>query len=292
MERYRGIIDDFEAFMDAAERPQPDDVRVNRHRTTPEELVEQLRADGIGVTRRDWCGDFLTLDTQPGKTFHHWLGRYYVQESASGVPPLALDPQHGESVLDLCAAPGSKTTQISAMMDNRGEVVANDISGNRIRGLLANIYQTGSVNVRVIQNDGRQVPEGQQFDRVLVDVPCSAEGNLREEPELREGASMDHIEELVPLQEALLEKAFRLCRPGGRVVYSTCTFAPEEDEAVVSGFADEHQLIDPDFDFPHADGVREWDGEQFHPDVTNCTRVYPHHIDSGGMFVAAFEKSA
>ncbi|MFP4654571.1 MAG: SAM-dependent methyltransferase [Methanohalobium sp.] len=180
----------------------------------------------------------------------HWLGKYHVQEYVSGIPPLALNPEPGEKVVDMCAAPGSKTTQISTLMDNIGEILANDIQRNRIRSLLSNISRLGCVNVQVFERDGRNLPEEPKFDKVLVDAPCSAEGNARKNSDLINGADIDVITKLSKLQENLLEKAFRLWKNGGTIVYSTCTFAPEENEIVVSKFLDYGKLEKPVFIFP------------------------------------------
>lgn len=290
MERYRQVIPEFDRFAEVAETPMPNDVRLNTLKASRDELERLLAEDGVDFSRRDWNDGFYWIDTEPGKTFAHWLGAYYVQESTSGVPPLALDPQPGERVLDMCAAPGSKTTQMAAMMDNRGDILANDKSDGRMRALMANLYQTGCVNVRAVQNDGRQIPEDDKFDKVLVDAPCTGEGNLRSQDGMDQVSRQEERESLSELQEQLLEKAFRLCREGGTVVYSTCTFAPEENELVVRPFLDEHELTELSFDFPHSDGVTSWEGEELDPRLVNCVRVYPHQIDSGGMFVARFTK--
>ncbi len=290
MEQYAGIIPDFQEFKKVVDEPQPFDARVNTLKSSVEEVKELLRREEVGFEQRDWNENFLKLDSRPGKTFPHWLGKIYSQESVSGIPPLALEPEPGDSVLDMCAAPGSKTTQMAAMMDNRGEIIANDVREGRIRALLSNVYRTGCMNVEVVKSDGRQIKEDRKFDRVLVDAPCSAEGNLRESPELRDGADQGKIESVSDLQEQLLAKALSLCREGGTVVYSTCTFAPEENEAVVSKFLDRAELLDPGFDFPHSPGITSWKGEDFDDKLENCVRVYPHQLDSGGVFVAKLQK--
>ncbi|MDY6788432.1 MAG: RsmB/NOP family class I SAM-dependent RNA methyltransferase [Candidatus Nanohaloarchaea archaeon] len=291
MERYSDIVPEFEEFREIADEPQPFDARVNTLKASVDEVRDLLSEAGVEFEQRDWNEDFLKLDSRPGKTLAHWLGKIYVQESVSGIPPLALDPEPGDSVLDMCAAPGSKTTQMSAMMDNRGSVVANDVSQGRIKALLSNVYRTGCMNVKIVKNDGRHLKEDKEFDKILVDAPCSAEGNMRESPEVREGADAEKIEGLKKLQKQLLEKAFNLCKPGGTVVYSTCTFAPEENEEVVSNFLDRGKLEEPEFDFPHSNGITAWKGE-IGERLERCVRVYPHQLDSGGVFVAKFRKEA
>jgi len=289
MDRYEDVIPNFDEFLDVLEQPQPNDVRVNTLKSSVEKVKQLLEEEGIDYARRDEHKQFFSLDSAPGKSYPHWRGDYYVQEFSSAIPPMVLDPQPGERVLDMCAAPGSKTTQMAAMMNNNGVIQANDVRMQRTRSLLANIYRTGAVNVEVTECDGRQLPEDETFDKVLVDVPCSGEGNAREKPELREGADPERINSLATLQKQLLEKAFRLCREGGTVVYSTCTFAPEENELVVREFLDEAELVKPELGVEHSRGVTRWKGEELDDRLANCVRIYPHQLDSGGMFVATFE---
>ena len=290
MDRYRDIIPDFEEFKEISETHQPFDFRVNTNKTTVSEVKNILDEQDIGYEQRDWNEKFFKLDKRPGKTFIHWQGFIYSQESTSGVPPLAFDFERGDKVLDMCAAPGSKTTQISAIMDNRGDILANDKRPNRTKSLLSNIYRLGCMNIKVTERDARQIPEDNKFDRVLVDAPCSAEGNLREKQHLREGADLEDIRSVSNLQRQLLDKAFALCKKGGEIVYSTCTFAPEENELVVRKFLERGKLEDPDFDFEHSRGITEWKGEKLDKKLENCVRVYPHQLDSGGIFVAKFRK--
>ncbi|MDY6778917.1 MAG: RsmB/NOP family class I SAM-dependent RNA methyltransferase, partial [Candidatus Nanohaloarchaea archaeon] len=169
-------------------------------------------------------------------------------------------------------------------------ILANDRNTNRVAALAANCYRTGCVNVQTVKQDGRDLSPGERFDRVLVDVPCSAEGNARTQEELRDGASMHDIESVSRLQEQLLDAAVDYCREGGTVVYSTCTFAPEENEQVVETVLDRVDVEPLSFDFPHTGGVTEWNGETLPAQLENCVRVYPHQLDSGGIFVARLAK--
>ncbi|MCJ7450163.1 MAG: RsmB/NOP family class I SAM-dependent RNA methyltransferase [Candidatus Nanohaloarchaeota archaeon QJJ-9] len=289
MERYEEIIPDFERFKEVAKTHQPREVRVNTLKSSVSEVKRMFDREGVEYEQRDWNPRFFRIDSSPGKLFSHWLGKIYGQESVSGIPSLALEPKPGEKVLDLCAAPGSKTTQIAALMGNQGEIFANDKSSNRLRSLVANVYRTGALNVQTFQRDARNLPEDWKFDKVLVDAPCSAEGNLREKEELRQGADISQVESLSELQKALLGKGFRLLKEGGTLVYSTCTFAPEENEEVVAEFLGGAELVDLSFDFSHSNGLTSWKGEAFPSKLENAVRVYPHQLDSGGIFVAKFE---
>lgn len=291
MERYRDIIPEFERFKEVIHTLQPYDIRVNTIKSTVSEIKNILGQDEHDFVQRSWNPEFLKVGFEPGKNILHWLGKYHVQESVSGIPPIILNPKPYEKVIDVCAAPGSKTTHISALMDNTGEILANDIQRNRIRSLLSNISRLGCVNVQVFERDGRNIPEKYKFDKVLVDAPCSAEGNARKNSELVDGADMDLITKLSKLQENLLEKAFRLCKKDGTVVYSTCTFAPEENEIVVSKFLEQGILDKPKLNFPHSSGITEWNNMKLDKELEKCIRVYPHQLDSGGIFVARFKKS-
>lgn len=291
MERYRNIIPDFEEFIEFARKPKPFEVRVNTIKSSPREVQEFFREERIPFELRGWSEIFFKTDGNPSKTLFHWLGKYYMQESSSGIPPLVLDPKPGERVLDMCAAPGSKTTQIVAMMQNKGELLANDVRQRRTRSLLSNLYRLGCTNVQVTERDGRNLPESPKFDKILVDAPCSSEGTVRDKEEIEE-PNLERIKELSNLQRKLLEKAFRMCKRDGVIVYSTCTFAPEENELVVSKFLERAKLVKSDFDFLHSAGITEWNGNDLSEDLGKCARVYPHQIDSGGIFLAKFEKKA
>lgn len=290
MERYKEIIPEFGEFERVLRTPQPFDVRVNTIKSSPSEVRGDLEKRGYDSRVRSWNDNFITVEGNPSKTLEHWLGKFYIQEFVSGIPPMALDPTPSDRVLDLCAAPGSKTGQMAAMMDNKGEILANDRRADRTRSLLSNLYRLGVVNVQVTERDGRNLPESPKFDKILVDVPCSGEGNARREKELRSGADCKRIEDLPGLQKKLLEKAFEMCAADGEIVYSTCTFAPEENELVVSDFLDRGELLDLDFGFPHSSGIKEWEGNDLDGELEKCVRVYPHQVDSGGVFVAKFKK--
>ena len=297
IERYRSIVSEWDRFREAAERPEPTTLRVRRGRTTPERLRRRLAAKGFGLEPVGGLPDFLRVTEAPysvAKTLEHWLGLFYVQQAVTGVAGPALDPRPGERVLDLCAAPGGKTVHLAELMEDRGTVVASDPDDNRIRALLGNVYRMGHPNVLVVSADGRSFPGGARFDRVLVDAPCPGEGTTRKGA----GASRaqyrhnDHAK-MQAIQKGLLRRAVELVRPGGVVVYSTCTYAPEENEGVLSGIYPEKAAIER-IEIPEGvtvdPGVPEWGGERYRPDVVNAIRFWPHHNDTGGFFVARLRR--
>jgi NOL1/NOP2/sun family putative RNA methylase len=206
------------------------------------------------------------------------------------IPPLLLDPKPDEKVLDLCAAPGSKTTQISQAMNNQGLVIANEPSLARVTSLRANCERLGAINVAITRYDGRRFP-GHQFDRILVDAPCSSEGTARKDLKVLNRCSLKRSLDLHVLQIGLLKRAVMLAKPGGTIIYSTCTYAPEENEAVVEKvlgqFRDTvflEQVSVPGL--KGCPGLTDWNGSEFSDNLLRCTRYYPHQNDTGGFFVA------
>jgi len=295
LERYREIIPDFDAFMAANRSPEPVNLRVRTGRITPEALTRRLEAQGFVL---DPVPGLPTLRKVVGgphsiaQTVEHWLGLFQIQQTVMAVPTLALGARPGERVLDLCAAPGGKTTHIAECMEDRGCLVAIDPKEKRLRGLMSNVFRMGHTNVLVVAADGRALPDFPRFDRVLVDAPCSAEGNFRRTGGRLPRRDGTFVRYVTALQEALLRRAIDLTVPGGTIVYSTCTWAPEENEGILTRvLADAPVAIEPiPLDLPHAPGLAAWNGRDFAPEVALAWRLYPHHLDSGGAFVARLRR--
>ena len=231
-----------------------------------------------------------------GNLLEHHLGQIYVQEAASMIPPLVLKPKSGEQVLDMCAAPGSKTTQMAAMMNNEGLLVANDISGDRLQALGINLQRCGAINTLIALGTGYRFKEG-NFDRILVDAPCSATGTIMRSIKTINMWNPKIIKHLCGIQRKLLETAFQNLKSGGTMVYSTCTLEPEEDEGVVSWFLDEYseaKLMEiPEKDLPglkKSPAVLDFGKERFNSEVKNCLRIWPQNNETEGFFVAKFKK--
>jgi len=291
--RYQSIIEDWDVFLKTADTPMPYVVRANTLKIEAPTLYRRFSDAGMDVTPYAWNADLFELAEPPGRRIEHWLGLYYAQEAVQTLPVMALDPQPDETVLDLCAAPGGKTTFIAARMQNRGTLVANEPSGRRQMSLLANINRLGVLNTMVTAYQGENFPMQTNFDRILVDAPCSAEGTLRKEPSLRNGASSGTIARLARLQKRLLVRAFDVLAPGGTLVYSTCTFAPEENEAVVAHLLEQRsaQILPFNIPFEASAGLTGWKGEAFPIETRHCIRVYPHHLNSGGGFLARITRA-
>lgn len=287
VDRYRDIVPDFELFKAILHQPLPVSARINTLKIDRQTLLERLERKGIGYRSLSWYPLGLRLDTEsPGRLAEHSLGYIHIQEEVSMIPPHVLQPQAGEAVLDLCSSPGSKTTQISQQMNNLGLVVANEPSLSRLAPLRSNCERLGAINVAITRYDGRRFP-GCLFDRVLVDAPCSGEGRARKDLGNCERSSLKRSLGLQPLQKGLLKRAVNLVKPGGVVVYSTCTYAPEENEMVVESVLGEAHLERISIQGLKAcTGLTVWGGVRHSNDLLLCSRYYPHLNDTGGFFVA------
>ena len=294
--RYADLVPDYEAFRAACDRPLPVVVRVNPIKADPDDAVAALREAGVGVTRRDWHPGVLELDTDsPGTTWPYVHGWIHGQEEVSAIPPTVLDPDPGDKVLAACAAPGGKATQLAGLMDDRGTLIANDDSLGRLASLRSNADRLGVTCAAVTNRDARDLTfDGFDFDAVdaaLVDAPCSCEGTVRKNPSTLDDWHEGYLETVSGTQKGILRKAVQRTRPGGRVVYATCTFAPEENEAVLDHVLarEDCRLVDVDVPLDSRPGVTEWRGETYDESVRRARRFYPHLNDTGGFFVAALE---
>jgi 16S rRNA C967 or C1407 C5-methylase (RsmB/RsmF family) len=313
-ERYASIIPDFEGFENALKTPRDLHIRVNSLRIAPDAFARAMKNWGHELRPLRWCpGAFLAPELAKTRaTLEYFLGLYYIQGATSMIPPIALEPRPGETVLDICAAPGSKTTQICEAMRNEGLVVANDIYIDRLKILKGHLERLGVTCAVMTRKAGDSFPGGIAFDRVLVDAPCSGEGTMRGTVEAgrRRGGgaaggrdiegeaeavmkSGGDLERLHRLQRAILRRAANLCRPGGVIVYSTCTYSPLENEAVIDEVLrarDDLELEEVPCEAPSEPGVTEWEGKRFKPQVRLCRRYYPHRLNSWGFFVARLRR--
>ncbi len=300
LERYLDIVDDPRAFLETAVTPLPVTVWAHPERIDAETLRQRLAADGIRARRLPWHPDALRLDAnfRPGSRLEYVAGLYHVQEEVSLLPVHLLDPQPGERVLDLCAAPGNKTAQLGLAVGRAGTVVANERSLGRIGVLRANLERLGVINCAALLYDatGLQLPP-QSYDRVLADVPCGCEGTSRKHPTSVDGSGMPPGR-LSDVQTGTLRRAVAACKVGGRIAYATCTYAPEENELVVQAVLRQAipgslEVLPARVEGLHGSpGLGQWQGEVIDPELQRTLRVWPHHNNTGGFYVALLEKKA
>lgn len=300
IERVRNIYSTkADAILESLCVPHAISVRVNTLKTTVAEAIHTLTLAGINVLVAEFYSEALIVKGVSKRELTelplYKEGHIYIQSLSSMIPPLLLNPQRDERVLDIAAAPGSKTSQIAQLMHNSGEIVANDVSRTRIFKMKANLETLGVTNVTTRNMPGERIWQQypNYFDRVLVDAHCSMEGMFRcEDPESFAHWSVKKVKQIAKQQRWLLRSAISACKPGGIIVYSTCTLAPEENEAVIDWIINkekgkiEVKRIDQ---FPLEPALSEWNGIPFHPDVRHTRRVIPSH-EMIGFYVAVIHK--
>lgn len=244
---------------------------------------ETTLIEGENVKRRRDVGNLL----------EHHIGKIYVQEAASMIPPLVLQPKPGDLVLDLCAAPGSKTTQMAAMMRNKGLIVANDYKGSRLQSLGINLQRSGLTNVLVTLMHGKRFHKF-EFDKILVDAPCSGTGTIRKSLKTITIWNAGMITKLARQQKALLENAFNNLKDDGELVYSTCSVEPEENEGVVSWLLEKYanaKVVPVKLPgLQTSKPIMEFGKEKYNPQVKHTLRIWPQDNDTEGFFVAKIIK--
>jgi tRNA (cytosine49-C5)-methyltransferase len=262
-------------------------IRLNPLKGTSAQTLDKLKAGGWHGTQYAWLPEGYTIDVPIEAVRDNEAvlsGEAYIQNAASWLPVLALDAMPGERILDVCAAPGGKTTHIAAMAGNQAHIWANDNGRGRLAKLQANTVRMGAKVQRFTFFDAlalsRQL-DGEQFDKILVDAPCSGEGekDITDDKVIAEQWSVAQIKRLQQTQKSIVNQAWRLLRPGGTLVYSTCTIAPEENEAVVDyvlrSRADA-QVVPLDIKLPNRVAtVHEWNGKHYDPAIAGCLRLAP-----------------
>ena len=289
MVRMQGLLgEEYEEFMEAYEKESLGGLRANTIKTEYGTFKDRMP---FTLTEVPWCptGFYYEKEERPGKHPYHEMGLYYMQEpSAMSVAELAA-VQPGEKVLDLCAAPGGKSTQLAAVMQGKGLLVSNEIHPARCKILSQNIERMGIVNAVVTNETPQRLAAHfiNYFDCIVVDAPCSGEGMFRKDEEAVRQWSLENVEMCAGRQDEILDEAVKMLASGGRIVYSTCTFAPAEDEECVKRFLERH----PDFMVVKgnayqgfASGRPEWaDGDER---VRDTHRLWPHKINGEGHFAA------
>lgn len=304
-ERTKRVVpaEHYEQIMESFCQRKPTTLRVNTLKTSRDEVVAQLAQLGLAYETVAWYPLAFTLLGDPYETLGKLMeselyknGEIYVQNLSSMIPPLVLQPEPGTRVLDLAAAPGSKTTQMAMMMQNRGEIVANDLSPIRIFKLKANLAGQGVTQTITNKMPGqflwKRFPN--YFDKALVDAPCSLEGTINTERPKSYGMwSVHKIKELSQRQRYLLRSAISATKVGGEIVYSTCTLAPEENEGVIDWILAKEKVelvpikITELVSYP---GITQWgNAKPYDPRVAECLRIYPTKVMEG-FFVAKLRK--
>jgi len=259
IERYSKLTD-WDKFKEYSLKFLRRSIRINTLKISVEECKKRLEKKWI-LTQIPWCREGFWLEHKEGRrdignTIEHSIGYIYVQEAVSMIPPIVLNPKPGEIVLDMCAAPGSKASQIAALMENKGVLIANDYKGIRIAPLGINLQRTGVTNEIITLMEGRFFKDF-KFDKILLDAPCSGTGTIRKSLKTIRMWNPNMITRLTGQQKQLIDNAFNNLKEGGTLVYSTCSLEPEE----------------------------------YNTEIEKCLRLWPQDNDTEGFFVAKIVKN-
>ncbi|MFH1787407.1 MAG: RsmB/NOP family class I SAM-dependent RNA methyltransferase [archaeon] len=298
---------DYENYLNILKIPPVKSIRCNTLKISPDKLKEKLENKGWKI-KQPWKDypevmviKFELLPGELGRSLEHLLGYYYIQELASMLPVLALKPKKEELILDLCSAPGSKTTQLASEMQNTGTIIANEVSLGRLKILASNLERCGVANTIITRKDGsafckriEKYNSKIQFDRIIIDAPCSGEGTLRSSYKTYLMWNIKTIKNLPKIQLNLFSSAFEILKPNGTIIYSTCTHAPEENEGVINeilkNYPGELKLEKINLPIKYREGLTEWENKQYSNELKKCARIYPQDNNTEGFFIAKFRK--
>lgn len=289
----------FKTYIEYITGEHSETIRVNELRIGVQQLAGRLKNDyKIETEPVNGIGNALRLNDPSnlaGKTLEHIMGLYYIQSLSSMIPPIVLNPQPDEIVLDMCAAPGSKSTMLSELMKNKGTLICNEGDYERAKSLIFNIDRMHSLNAAVTNYKGEQLPHYfySTFDKVLVDAPCSGLGILHKKGEVSKWWNHNRMEALAETQYKLLVSAVKCCKPGGIIVYSTCTLTLEENEKVVDRILKRYPVEVLPVNLPVAseNGFTVAGDEELSPGLAGSKRIIPWQINSEGFFVVRLRKT-
>lgn len=294
-EAYKEFIPDFDLFQHSLLKPIPTHLRINTLKGRAAKVVSALEDRGVQL-EESLKGD-ETLFTapgleSPGNLIEYFMGHIHPQALTSCLASLALAPRKESLALDLCASPGGKTSHLAQLMENSGLVVANELYANRRIPLGNTLTRLGVLNCVVTEYQAQEFPLKQKFDYILADVPCSGEGRFRKiKPEFTYSETREKA--LLPgLQKKIINRGYQLLKPGGRMIYATCTYDPAENEEVVHRLLNEQnaKLFPIHLNVKHVPGITHWRRKTYAKELERTVRYYPHYCNSVGFFLAGICK--
>ncbi|MBP3888223.1 MAG: RsmB/NOP family class I SAM-dependent RNA methyltransferase [Cellulosilyticum sp.] len=290
----RLLKDEYDAYLASYDLPKYQGLRVNTLKLNLEEWEKINPFKSLKTV--PWCkeGFYYSADEKPTKHPYYFAGLYYIQEPSAMSPGAYLPIEPGDKVLDLCAAPGGKSTQIAARMQQEGVLVSNDISASRAKALLKNLENFGS-RISIVTSETSEHLASKwpgYFDKILIDAPCSGEGMFRKDEGAIKSWETHGVEHCANLQRIILEDAATMLKPDGMILYSTCTFSPEENEGMIDEFLKKH----PDFKVVPLEpvgGIQHGRPEfmDSDPQLAGALRLWPHHVEGEGHFVCLLQRT-
>ena len=277
---------EYEDYLASFEEVRLYGLRANTLKISPAELAEKGE---FSLSPVPWCesGFYYAEGERPAKHPYYHAGLYYLQEPSAMTPGAMIPVEEGDFVLDICAAPGGKTTQLAARLNGTGLLISNDISAGRAKALLKNVEISGITNTIVMSEPPKKLAErfGGFFDKILIDAPCSGEGMFRKEPDMVKSWNEELLTFCREQQADILEHCASMLKTGGMILYSTCTFAKMENEDSIQTFLDNH----PEFTLVPLE--KSWGFAPGCEPLTECVRLYPHKIKGEGHFLALLQKT-
>ncbi len=295
IERYSKLTN-FEVFKKYSLSFPRKSIRVNTLKTSVKEVKKKLEKNWL-LEQIPWCKQGFWVKHKKGRldignTKEHFLGYIYVQDAASMIPPIVLNPKPNDVVLDMCASPGSKTTQISALMKNKGLLIANDYKAIRIPPLSINLQRAGATNAIITLMEGRFFKQI-FFDKILVDAPCSGTGTVRKSLKTLRIWNPNMVKRLAGTQRQLIETAFNILKLNGTLVYSTCSLEPEENEGVIDFLLKKYKnakIEKISLNIKTSNPILEFEKKSYNKEIKNCLRIWPQDNDTEGFFIACIKK--
>ena len=288
---YRTIIPEFELFRETLHSPLPKHIRVNTLKADVSSLIGSLEGKGVHLEKIFREDDTLYRAPalkSPGNLIEYFLGYIHPQALTSCLASIVLSPKKNAYVLEMCAAPGGKTSHLAQLMDNTGLIIANELYPSRHIPLGHTLERLGVLNTIITGYQAQEFPLKQRFDYILADVPCSGEGGFRKTKENSSYNEVNEKQKLPDLQKKIILRGFDLLKEDGEMLYSTCTYNPEENESVVSFLLKNRDaaLIPLDAGFESEKGILEWRDEKYDIELQKTARFYPHRLNSVGFFMA------
>ena len=290
LEHYSELTD-IETFKEFCVKPIKKSIRIN---TLKISVNDFKKISKLKLRQVPWFESGFYIDEIVkglGNTPHHQLGYFYMQESASMIPPLVLAPEN-DLILDMCASPGSKTTEMAQLMDNKGLIVANDYKINRIKSLSANLQRCGVSNTVTTIMEGRFF-KNNKFDKILVDAPCSGTGTIRKSLRTIKEWNLNTVKRIAGTQRQLIRTAFENLKENGTLVYSTCSLEPEENEGIINYLLETFEnakLEKINLKLKSSPVILEYKNNKYSSEIKNCLRLWPQDNDTDGFFVAKIKK--